>query len=316
MTIAYHASHEQFLPSDLLKWARLAEASGFTAIHSSDHFHPWSVKQGQSGYSFSWIAAAMQATSVPFSMVCAPGQRYHPAIVAQAIATLSEMFPARYNIELGSGEAINEYITAEPWPDKQSRNARLLECVNIIRDLLAGKEVTFHGHVEVKEAKLYTRPVVKPLLFCAAISEETSGWAGSWADGLLTTGGEADAVTRKKHAFEKQGGKGKPLYVQQCFSYGESEAEAIEAACNQWKTNLLPADRLADLYRPEQFDEAASQVSWEDVKDQMMIITSIDDLGPVIERYRKTGVDRLILHNVNRNQEKFIRDFGEWQRTN
>ena len=173
-SIAYHASHEQFAPSSLLKYVKLAEQAGFDAIHSSDHFHPWSVRQGQSGFTFSWIAAALQATNLPFSMVCAPGQRYHPAIVAQALATLGEMFPGRINVELGSGEALNETITAEPWPEKKLRNQRLLECADIIRRLLKGEEVSHYGLVKIKEARLYTLPQKLPKLFCAALSEETA----------------------------------------------------------------------------------------------------------------------------------------------
>lgn len=119
MKLAYHASHEQFSPSHLLKLAALAEQAGFDAIHSSDHFYPWSMRQGHSGYTFSWIGAAMQITRIPFSMVCAPGQRYHPAIVAQAIASIAEMFPGRIDVELGSGEALNEKITGEDWPSKK-----------------------------------------------------------------------------------------------------------------------------------------------------------------------------------------------------
>src|SRR5688500_14952285 len=140
--ICYHASHEQFAPSHLLKLVVAAEAAGFDGIHSSDHFHPWGRAQGQSGFTFSWIGAALQATSLHFSMVCAPGQRYHPAIVAQAIATLAEMFPGRINFELGSGEAMNEAITGEEWPDKQTRNERLLQSVTIIRRLLKGEKVS------------------------------------------------------------------------------------------------------------------------------------------------------------------------------
>src|SRR5687767_8621288 len=95
-TVYYHASHEQFPPSALLAYARLAEQAGFGGVFSSDHFQPWSLTQGQSGFSWSWLGAAMQATALPFGMICAPGQRYHPAIVAQAAATLSEMYPGRF----------------------------------------------------------------------------------------------------------------------------------------------------------------------------------------------------------------------------
>jgi coenzyme F420-dependent glucose-6-phosphate dehydrogenase len=176
--ICYHASHEQFSPSALLRYAMIAEQNGFTGIHSSDHFHPWSVRQGQSGFTFSWIAAAMQATTLPFSMVCAPGQRYHPAIVAQAIATLGEMFPGRFSIELGTGEALNERITGQGWPSAQLRKERLLESANAIRKLLAGEEVNIKNHIVIEGARLYTLPAICPSLFCAVLTEESAAWAG------------------------------------------------------------------------------------------------------------------------------------------
>ena len=137
--IGYHASHEQFTPSSLLTYAQLAEQAGFKALNSSDHFHPWSERQGQSGFSFAWLGAALQATSLPCGVVCAPGQRYHPAIVAQAVATLGEMFPDRFFVALGSGEASNEHVTGAGWPAKPVRNARLRESADAIRALLRGE---------------------------------------------------------------------------------------------------------------------------------------------------------------------------------
>src|SRR5215217_3612498 len=108
----YHASHEQFAPSDLLALARRAEAAGFDAVMSSDHFQPWSRRQGQSGFSWSWLGAAMQTTKLDFGALCVPGGwRYHPAVVAQAAATLADMFPDRLKwIAAGSGEALNERL--------------------------------------------------------------------------------------------------------------------------------------------------------------------------------------------------------------
>src|SRR5688572_28458320 len=138
-TIGYHASHEQFPPSALLRYVREAEQAGFTAAMCTDHFAPWSESQGESGFAWSWLGAAMQATSLPFGTVNAPGERYHPAIIAQAIATLNVMFPERFWVALGSGEAMNEHITGNQWPLKATRNARLKECVDIIRALLGGE---------------------------------------------------------------------------------------------------------------------------------------------------------------------------------
>ena len=124
-----HASHEQIPPSDLLASVVAAERAGFEAAMCSDHFSPWSARQGQSAFAWAWLGAALQATSLPFGVVNAPGQRYHPAIIAQAISTLTEMYPDRFWVALGTGEFSNEHITGDPWPRKEVRNARLRECV-------------------------------------------------------------------------------------------------------------------------------------------------------------------------------------------
>src|SRR5687768_4530358 len=154
----FHASHEQVHPSALLAAVRRAEDAGFGAAMSSDHFSPWSERQGQSAFAWSWLGAALQATRLPFGVVNAPGQRYHPAIIAQAIGTLAAMFPGRFWAALGSGEASNEHITGGGWPAKPVREARLRECVDVIRALLAGEEVSHHGLVTVDRARLWTRP--------------------------------------------------------------------------------------------------------------------------------------------------------------
>jgi coenzyme F420-dependent glucose-6-phosphate dehydrogenase len=308
--IFYHASHEQFAPSHLLKLATAAEKAGFDGIHSSDHFHPWSKRQGQSGFAFSWIAAAMQVTNVPFSMVCAPGQRYHPAIVAQAIATISEMFPGRINIELGSGEALNEVITGEVWPEKKIRNERLVECAAIIRSLLNGEEVNFNGHVNVNGARLYTRPAILPKLLCAAISQETAKWAGGWADGLLTTADKNIQDTVKKiQGFHKSGGQSKLIYLQYAFSYAGHKKAAIDEAWHQWRSNLLPVERLATFQRVEDFDKAAEEITKEQVLDAIPVYTSMKKLMDKMDELGSLGVDRIILHNVSRMQEEFIEAF-------
>src|SRR5688572_29107092 len=137
--LGFHCSHEQHAPSILLRLAQRAEEIGFQAAMCSDHFHPWTTAQGQSGFSWSWLGAAMQATQMSFGVVCAPGQRYHPAIVAQAAATLSELYTDRFWLAVGSGEALNESITGAPWPGKDVRNRRLRECVDVMRALWAGE---------------------------------------------------------------------------------------------------------------------------------------------------------------------------------
>lgn len=309
-TIAFHASHEQFAPSRLLDLAVMAEKSGFTAIHSSDHFHPWSKRQGHSGFSFAWLGAAMHATTLPFSAVCAPGQRYHPAIVAQAIATLSEMFPGRFDVELGSGEAINEGITAEQWPEKEKRNERLLECVNIIRSLLNGDEVSHRGHVNVENARLYSLPSKNPRLMLAAVSGDTAGWGASWADGLITTGGDPGDTGEKIKAFKENGGEGKPVFVQLSFSYAHSASEAIEGAWEQWRSNLVGPEKLADVSSVAEFDRLSENISRDEVAEKVKIITSPRQLTEWVNDFCNLRPERIILHNVNSNQEVFVRECG------
>lgn len=129
----------------------------------------------------------MQATpTLNYRIVNAPGQRYHPAIIAQAAATLAELFPNRFWLTVGSGQDLNEHITGDRWLAKCDRNTRLKECVDIIRALWAGETVTHRGLVTVEEAKLYSRPEVQPLIIGAAVTAETAQWVGSWADGLIT----------------------------------------------------------------------------------------------------------------------------------
>ena len=115
-----------------------------------------------------------------------------PAIIAQAAATLAEMFPGRFWVALGSGQAINEHITGARWPTKAERNARLRECVDVIRALWAGETVTHHGRIHVDEARLWSLPEQPPRIIGPALSEETAEFVGGWADGFITVNAPRD----------------------------------------------------------------------------------------------------------------------------
>jgi G6PDH family F420-dependent oxidoreductase len=186
VSIGFHASHEQFAPDRLLRLVQAAEDAGFDAAMCSDHWGPWSEEQGESGFAWSWLGAAMATTSLPFGVVNAPGQRYHPAIIAQAAATLNVMFPDRFWVAVGSGQLLNEHITGERWPSKPERNERLREAAEIMRRLWAGETVSHTGHVAVSEAQLWTRPERPPMLVGAAVTAETAAWVAEWADALIT----------------------------------------------------------------------------------------------------------------------------------
>ena len=312
--LAYHASHEQFAPSHLLQLALQAGAAGFDAIHSSDHFNPWSKRQGHSGFAFSWVASALQATSLPVSMICTPGQRYHPAVVAQAIATIAEMYPGRYSVELATGEALNEHITGDKWPEKDKRNERLLESVTVIRRLLKGDQVSLNSLVRVKDARIWSLPETPPLLYCAAISAETSGWCGSWADGLITVSAEPTELSEKITAFKKNGGAGKPVRVQYSFSFASSTEEALEGAHDQWRSNLVSRKKLAGLQTTADFDDETENMSKDEVAKKLPLITDMEDLFDRVDQISAAGVDLVSLHNVNRNHENFITQFKKYKK--
>jgi coenzyme F420-dependent glucose-6-phosphate dehydrogenase len=311
MKLAYHASHEQFAPSRLLALVRRAESAGFDAATCSDHFHPWSARQGHSGYAWSWLGAALQATSLGLGVVTAPGQRYHPAILAQAAATLCEMFPGRFWLAIGSGERLNENITGDPWPAKADRNARLQACAAVLRALWAGETVTRDGPVRVESARLYTRPAAPPPLLGAALTPTTARWLGGWADGLITSALKDDAHREVIAAFRDGGGAGKPVYLKVALAYARSEAEALRGAWEQWRTNIFASDVLAELSTPEQYDAAAEFVKPDDLRGSVRVSSDPARHVEWLARDAELGVDLIALHDVGVDQERFIDVFGE-----
>jgi probable non-F420 flavinoid oxidoreductase len=308
--VGFHASHEQIHPSALLAAVRQAEQVGFTGAMCSDHISPWSERQGQSAFAWSWLGAALQATGLPFGVVNAPGQRYHPAIIAQAIGTLSAMYEGRFWVALGSGENSNEHITGGRWPRKELRNARLLECVEIIRALLAGEEVSHDGLVTVDRARVWSRPVTPPLLIGAAVSVETAGWVGSWADGLATIAQEPATLTEMIDAYGSAGGSG-PLVLQVHLSYAPTLDEARAIAYDQWRSNVFTPPVCWDLDHVQAFDAASHTVRMEDVEQAVQISNDPGEHADRLNALVELGFDEIYLHHVGQTQDRFLEVFGE-----
>jgi probable non-F420 flavinoid oxidoreductase len=310
VTIGFHASHEQLAPRAALEAVRRAASAGFPAAMCSDHLAPWSERQGESGFAWSWLGAALEATAVPFGVVTAPGQRYHPAIVAQAIATLGQLYPGRFWAALGSGEAMNEHVTGDRWPAKHVRDARLLECVEVIRALLRGEEVDHDGLVRVDRARVWSLPAEPPALVGAAVSAATAATVGGWADGLITVNQPLDVLERVIGAFRDHGGADKPVYVQVHLSWAEDEDTALELAYDQWRSNVFSTELNWNLELPAQFDAAAEKVRPEDLRGPVLISS---DLGWHLERLGELaalGADGLYLHHVGKEQAPFIDAFA------
>lgn len=311
MNIGYHASHEQFSPSHLLKLVQRAEGAGFESVLSSDHFHPWSEKQGESGFAWSWLGAAMQVTSLDYGIVNAPGQRYHPAIIAQAAATLDEMFPGRFWLCSGSGQALNENITGDKWPSKEQRNARLQESVEVIRQLWTKEYVTHKGIINLENARLFTKPTRNIPVYGAALTEKTAAWISTWADGLITISQPLEELKKMVKAFQGHEGEGKPMILKVQVSYAESEDDALTGAWEQWKNNIFPSKLIGDLITPEQFDAMGEKVRKEDIKEHVIVGNNASVFKEKIRAFADLGFEKLIIHNVNKDQESFIDFFGD-----
>jgi probable non-F420 flavinoid oxidoreductase len=310
--IGYHSSHEQFPPEQLLKLVQKAEAAGFEAAMSSEHFHPWSHRQGQSGFTLSWLGAAMQATSIPFGTLAVPGGwRYHPAIVAQAGATLSRMFPGRFAwMALGSGQALNEQITGERWPPKPERNRRLRAGAEIIRELWAGKTVTRAEPIRIEQATLFTRPEEAPLLIGAALTPETAEWLGSWADGLVTVYAGEKRLREMIEAFHRGGGKGKRLAVQVHLSWARDDAEAQRIALENWRFNIVPPAPAEELRTPSDFEAVTRTLRAEDLEGHIIMSADPSVYIDTLRQLEALGFDEAYLHHVGLEQDGFIEDFG------
>jgi coenzyme F420-dependent glucose-6-phosphate dehydrogenase len=309
--IGFHASHEQLSPGFLLTCLKRAEHAGFKAASCSDHFHPWSETGGESGFAWSWLGSALEATSLSLGVVSAPGQRYHPAILAQAVATLLQMYPGRFWLAVGSGENLNEHITGDEWPAKEVRNRRLKESVEVMKALWSGKTVSHRGTFTIEDATLYTLPASRPLIAGAALTAETAYFLGGFADGLITAGKKTSDLRRVVEAFREGGGDGKPLILQVALAFGESDEDALASVHQQWRVAGLTPSDLSDLKTPALFDAATAGVGGEVLLDKFRVSADWRKHLDWIRSDIELGFDAIFLSHVGRDVERFIDVFGE-----
>ncbi|ONM50639.1 TIGR03885 family FMN-dependent LLM class oxidoreductase [Nocardia donostiensis] len=311
-TIGYHASHEQIAPAQLLADVVHAESAGFEAAMCSDHIEPWSHTQGHSGFAWSWLGAALASTQLRLGVVTCPGYRYHPTVVAHAIATLGAMFPGRFWAALGSGEYINEHVTGRPWPTKETRQQVLEECFGVIRDLLRGETVSRDGAVQVDRARLWDRPPQPSPLVVPALSPGTVARFAATADGFITVNQPRDTLREMISAYRDNGGTGTAV-LQVHLSWAPTQDEAVALARNQWATNVFASEMMADLATPEEFEAQANDLGDElgsAVAGAVFISHDPAVHAQRIQQYLALGFDEIYLHHVGQDQERFIDTFG------
>ena len=303
--IGFHASHEQLPPSALLEAVVEAERVGFDGAFSADHLAPWTPQQGHSGSTLAWMGAALASTRFSIGAVATPGYRYHPVVMAHAFATWGELFPGRYFPALGSGELLNEHVIGQPWPSKDERTARLGECVEVIRALLDGQEVSHDGRISVDRARLWSLPAVVPPLMATATSTATAAWAAAWAQGLVTVGTEPDGVAALVDAYRGAGGEG-PVCLQVHIAPGESEAAVSGLVREQWRHGVLTPPEIWDIAQPEEFSALAGDPTDAELRRGVVASADLDEIVQRIAAMVAVGVDRLYVHEISGDQRSYL----------
>ncbi len=316
--IGYAAALEQFHPTDMLHYCVLAEQYGFEGIMAADHFQPWVPEQGHSAFVYAWMGALGAQTGHTFGPgVTCPGFRYHPAVIAQAAATLEAMFPGRFWLGLGSGEALNEHVTGQLWPEPVVRMEMLIESTEIIQGLLSGKKMRYRGkHFTMERVQLYSLPDEPPPILIAATGPQTVRFAGSTCDGLITPASSPERLQGILGNFE-QGARDAgrdpahlSRWLQVHLSWAETYAEALENALTEWPNGGMKFPKQ-DIRSPEDFAAIARMVRPEDFEGRMVISPDLDEHRKHLQTFLDLGFEKIFVHNVGRNQEAFLQVFGE-----
>jgi len=317
--IGYAAMLEQFPPNELLEWCPHAEAAGFSAgFMVSEHFHPWTPQQGQSAFAWSFMGALGQQTTLPFGVaVTCPGFRYHPAVIAHAAATLGAMYPGRFWLGLGAGEALNEHIIGGEWPEVGTRSRMLFEAIEVITKLFSGNVVKHDGeYFTLESAKLYTRPEKPVPIYVATSGPMNAKRTGRHADGMITVGAADEKIHSLWDKFAQGASEeGKdpasmPKLLQIHVSWAETQAVAESNAVREWPNGGMAFPK-GDIRNPEDIANMAKLIRPEHFTNRVLISPDLDEHAAHIQKFVDMGFDEVHVHNVGRNQAEFIKAFGE-----
>lgn len=319
--IGYAAMLERFHPTEILEFAGLAERSGFRGVMAADHFQPWVPVQGQASFVWNVLSALGQVTASDLGTgVTAPTFRWHPAMVAQASATLAALYPGRHWLGLGSGEAINEHVVGGYWPEAPERINRMFEAVDIIKKLfasgLAGRDVRHEGQFyRLESTRLWTMPAVAPEILVATAGPVAARRAGRTVDGLITEGAPLDKVGVLLQRFAegaREAGRDPATMTRVLrlhLSWAATDEEAMRNAVVEWPNGGMRFAR-SDIRSPFELEQMARMVRPEDFEGRMPISADPDVHRAYIQQFLDLGFDRIYLHNVGRNQREWIDLFG------
>jgi len=321
LTVGYAAMLEQFEPGEVVALTAYAEEHGFSGCMAADHFQPWVPQQGQASFVWNVLTAVGERTRGDMGPgVTCPSFRFHPAIVAQAAATLEAMYPGRSWLGLGSGEALNEHVIGGYWPEAGERSLRMFEAVELIKKLfdasLAGKEIKHEGRFfKMETTRLWTMPEKAPPILVATAGPINAKKTGKFADGIITVGAPLEKIGGLFDKFAegaREAGKDPDTMakvLQLHLSWAPTDEEALANAITEWPNGGMKFPK-ADIRSPHDFAAMAQLVRAEDFEGRMVISADPDEHRAYIQRFVDLGFDRVYLHNVGRNQREWIDVFA------
>jgi coenzyme F420-dependent glucose-6-phosphate dehydrogenase len=317
--LGWKAGTEQYPPEELLDYAIAAEEAGFDSVDVSDHFHPWAEK-GQACFVWTWLGAlAAKTKRISFGTgVTCPILRYHPAIIAQAAATVACLAPNRFFLGVGTGEALNEYAATAQWPGYSVRRAQLAEAIELMRALWSGEKITHRGtYYQTRQAKLYTRPKEQIPIYISSMVPNSARFAGKHGDGLITVGGESPETYEEMFENFKAGAKetGRkstmaPRMIEIAVDYTDDEQAAIECRKAYWAGTFVPALFTQRIHTPELSEQNGSVVGSDTVKQGVCISADPAEHVKIAQKYIDMGFDHLIFHAAGPDQRAFLEGYG------
>ena len=305
-------SSEEHGARDLVRSARQAEAAGFRSVLVSDHYHPWLNSQGHSPFVWSVLGGIASTTDLTITTgVTCPTVRIHPAVIAQAAATVAEMAPGRFRLGVGSGEALNEHILGDCWPPTDIRLEMLEEAIEVMRHLWTGGIVSHRGrHYTVADARIYEKPEQAIPVIVSGFGPKAVELASRIGDGFITVQPDAESVKR----YRSHGGQGKTLgAVKVCW--GTDKEKAIALAHQLWRTESLPGELAQTLPMPAHFEQASQLVTEDMTADAMACGPDPEPYIEVLQSYIDAGFDEIYINQIGDDQAGFIDFFDKHVRS-
>ncbi|MER5456236.1 TIGR03557 family F420-dependent LLM class oxidoreductase [Micromonospora sp. NPDC002389] len=309
MRIGYKLASEGFGPTEIIRQAVRAEQVGFDFVEMSDHFHPWLDDQGHS--SFTWtvlgaVAARTDRIGLATGVTC-PTVRYHPAIIAQAAATLAIISDNRFTLGVGAGERLNEHVVGQGFPSARGRHERLREALDIIRLLWSGGYHSYEGkHLHLEDARVFDLPDRPPVIAVAASGGASVAIAAELGDGLFATEPVADLVQN----YQRLGGQG-PRYAEVPMAWATDEEQAVRAAWETSRWAVTGWKVMSELPNPVNFEAAARTVTPDDIRAQFAVGPDPDTYVQAVRTYVDAGFDHIVLQNAGPDPDGFLDFFRD-----